>query len=112
MSETKLGGTFPDYANMDYGLGKELDVWGRAIWGEELDETGVSNWWRVTEIGGVQIGGTGAITNGKDYFTLSAEKTGLIRLDITPEGELFGTTRFYRSTETGELVRGERIVFF
>ena len=113
MSDTQLGGTFPDYANMGFSPEIELQLYAVAIWGHaHLTDEGEPQWWRASEVGEMVIGSAGAITNGIDYFVLDDEVAGLKRLIISPAGEVWGTTQFYRSTESATLKVGKRAVFW
>ena len=113
MSETMLGGTFPNYDKLYETPQERLDAYARAIWGEEFDAENNARWWHVTEVSGMKISGEeGAITNGQEYFTLDPEFEGLRRIDIARDGSVFGVTTLYRSTKTGKLTPGERLVFF
>jgi hypothetical protein len=114
-----LGGTFPNFAEMYADDPREeLRAWARAIFGDELDQLGNSRWWHVDEVSGITLGGLldgtniGGVTNGRDYYVLDWDNVGIRRIDIAPDGSVFGNTVLYRSNKTGELRRGGRTVFW
>lgn len=113
MSETMLGGTFPDYEGVGLSPEEEISAFAGAIWGNEFDGENNPRWWHVDEVGGMKIGGeVGGVTNGKEYFTLDPEVKGYRRVDLAGDGSVFGITKIGRSSKTGELVWLGRTVFF